>query len=149
MYKAKPLTLYRVIDEACPTGLIVKVKKYAVVGETERCFYVIAEDSVRYACKPNDEAWIKRNRRRVLKCQGGRRFCYLDLQDALKSYQRRKEWQLKHARLAVAKASAGNKVLKKLLENPALLTPELGLVEPSKYIAGLHWGDCSMEDFNY
>lgn len=132
--------LYRAFDSIGPDGLTIEFKEYTVIGETPQCWYVIASDLAHWPEIKGFEKHVLQKRKRVLKNQNGRRFCYVSKSDAMKSYQIRKRRQLGHADLAIARAQAGIAAAEKLLALESEI--ELPMTQPSEYIQGLNWEVC-------
>ena len=91
---------YASLDEE---GVHVKCERFVVIGETEHCYYVITA-SMRHLAGidwRNANPWQKKLRRRVLK-RSGRRYCYPDKQEALRSFKIRQRWRLSHAARSTA-----------------------------------------------
>lgn len=109
--------LYRVYDTICPEGLTLKWQEFTVIGETPKCWYVIASDRAYLAQSPGCAEAVKRSRKRVLKDQNGRRHCHTDKKQAMNSYLQRKHWQLSHAAMSEARGKAGVKAAKELLKS--------------------------------
>lgn len=138
MTKPKYPTLYRVTDSMSPGGLVVHFLEYAIIGETDKCWYVLPEGES-YLVKTNP-AYAKRCRKRVLKEQIGRRLCYVCKRMALNSYRERKRWQIKHAKTANARGEAGMLAADKLLLLEDIPTEDH--VEPSDHIQnGFDWSE--------
>lgn len=131
--------LYRVYDTIGPEGLTLQWQMYTVIGETPLCWYVLASDRAYLAQIPGYAEEVKRQRKRVLKDQNGRRHCYTDKKRAMDSYLSRKHWQLSHAAMSEARAQAGVKAAKKLIEAGGEIT--LPVTAASQYIQELNWGD--------
>lgn len=133
-------TLYRVYDEINPTGLTLRFQEYTVIGETPKCWYVIRSHLAYMTQVPGCAEEIKRQRKLVLKEQGGRRHCYVDKSTAMRSYLKRKRRQARHAELSLERSIAGVRAAE------ALLKAEGGIclphTEPSEYIECLGWEDC-------
>ena len=132
-------TLYRVYDTIGPSGLTLKWQEFTVVGETPLCWYVLRSDRLSLSLRPDDDPELKRQRKRVLKEQSGKRFCYSDKRFALESYRARKHWQGAHAKMSAARSEAGKAAAVRLLAVDGDI--DLPMTEPSKYIEGLGW-DC-------
>lgn len=132
-------TLYRVYDEIRQQGIELKFQEFTVIGETPLCWYVMRSDRAHMAQIPGYSEAVKRMRKRVLKEQAGRRYCYTDKILAMKSYLARKGWQLSHAAMSEARAKAGSLAAKALLESGVI---DLPFIQPSEYIQGLNWDEC-------
>lgn len=131
--------LYRVYDTICPEGLTLKWQEFTIIGETPKCWYVIASERAYLAQICGHAETVKRIRKRVLKDQIGRRHCYTDKKRAMNSYLSRKHWQLSHAAMSEARAKAGMKAAKELLKGEGEIT--LPVTAASKHIQELNWGD--------
>jgi len=89
-------------------GVRVVAEKYTVIRETPKCWVVVD----RWAAKlivdgvfRNHADYIRRESRYVLKDQShGRRFCYADKGQALRSYLKRKEAHARRAKLSLSMA---------------------------------------------
>ena len=137
---------YRFEDEIGPEGVTIHCRRYIVIGETPHCYYVIRESLAGYVGQTSDWAqqWLKKHRKRVLK-QSDRRYCYPGLMDALRSYKARKAWQLKHAALAEARATAAHAEAARLIESDVLCVESFSdghLCEGGEYIKGMNWEGC-------
>jgi hypothetical protein len=132
-------TLYRVYDTIGPSGLTLEWQEFVVIGETPKCWYVIRADREYLLRHANYAPELKRHRKRVLKEQGGRRYCYADKRLALESYRVRKHWQATHAKMSAARSEAGLKAAKKLLAIEAEIV--LPVTASSAYIQNLRWGE--------
>lgn len=130
-------THYRFFDTVGPDGVTVRCQKFDVVGETPCCYYVLPQGHG--FTRPES---IKKHRRRVLK-DSWRRYCYPDLEQALRSYRSRKKWQIQHAKIALCRAEAGLAAAEWQLKDPELIAPNLPFKCESgdEYIKGLGWGE--------
>lgn len=134
---------YRYVDEIGPDGLEVRCATYVVIGETAQCWYILDELSVSLFAGPNKagESLRKRYRKRVLKEGGehGRRFAYTDKALALKSYKRRKDWQMRHAQLSLERAKAAIGYFGDAKVESAV--PPDTLVIPCEYVQAMNWSE--------
>ena len=134
---------YRLVDTIGPGGVTIETRKYAVIGETPHCYYVMPDWLAHHATA--DDNWsrvlVKRHRRRVLK-QSYKRYCYPDIADALRSYKARKRWQLSHAKLAMARAEAGYAEAERLTSFGGLSETSFPhQCEGGEYVKCLNWSD--------
>lgn len=131
-------TLYRVYDTIGPSGLSLHWEEFAVIGETPKCWYVIKKSLAYLASLPGYSPCVMRQRKRVLKDQIGKRYCYTDKRRALESYKTRKHWQKSHAKLSAARSEAGHAAAEKLLATGGeIKLPNRAI--PNKYIQSLSW----------
>ncbi len=93
---------YRYDDYASVEGLEVRVSEFYPIGETE-CFYVVVDGFGKHCLDIGHIGNIKE--RRVSK-NALRSYCYSSIDDALYSYKKRKEAQVRHNKFALAKANA-------------------------------------------
>lgn len=128
---------YRFYDTIGPEGVTIQCQRYIVIGETPMCFYVIRSDLAGYGPET-----IKRKRKRVLKDQGGRRHCYPDKVQAMRSYRVRKDWQIKHATISLERAKAASEHASVLVSSPELIGDHPHICEGGDYFKELNWGDC-------
>ncbi len=129
---------YAALDES---GVHVMCERFIVIGETERCYYVISENSAHLVGK--EAGWahslVKKRRRRVLK-SSHRRYCYPDKMDALKSFAARQRWRISHAQRSMSMTELSLKVVKRQIE--------LGVTDApmrcghDDYTSSLRWEDC-------
>lgn len=140
-------TLYRVYDTIGPGGLTLHWQEFTVISETPLCWYVLQSDRLSLSLRPADDPELKRQRKRVLKEQSGKRYCYSDKRLALDSYRCRKEWQKSHARLSAARGEAGAEAAKALLADSG--APVLPMTQSNEYIQHLGWEDGSDVDYDY
>lgn len=129
---------FRYIDEIDPKGLIITCQRYVVVRESECCYWIALPSYESLALASIAKGLTPKYAKRVLK-DSHRRFAYPDKADALRSYKKRKEWQIRHAQLAMERAQAairyfGDSSVK------VTDTPERA-VAFSSYIQGMGW-DC-------
>lgn len=103
--------LYRVHDTITEDGLRLYWQEWVVVGETPKCWYVNRSGHVPQGVPVHKLKYVKR----VLKSQDGRRYCYSDKTEALRSYLIRKQWQATHAKRAMITAEAGRLAALQLL----------------------------------
>lgn len=99
---------WRYVETLEPDGVKLQARRYVVVGETPRCWYVLSESYASYLGVDSDyfREIIKRRRKRVLKQQDhGRRFCYVDRKLALHSLIMRKKFELRRVEMRKAVAS--------------------------------------------
>lgn len=133
---------YRLVDVISEEGVTIECRKFAVVGVTSRCYYVMPMWLSHHAFA--DDAWskllVKRHKRRVLKTSH-KRYCYPDIADALRSYKARKKWQIHHAKIAMARAEAGYAESAHLVDDWVSVETFPHLCEGGEYIKGLNWGD--------
>ncbi len=92
---------YRYDDYAYENGLEIKVSKFYPTRETEHCYFVINEWEKHLIKIGGDR--LKARQRRVLK-NSLRRYCYPTKDEALHSYKKRKEAQIRHCEFSLAKA---------------------------------------------
>lgn len=130
---------FRYFDELNPKGLEVVCKKFVVIGETEHCWYIVDEFYHGLFGSKGLGPMLKKYRKRVLKYGGehGRRFAYTDKSLALKSYQHRKRWQIRHAQLSLERAKAAIGYFgDHTIEN---IVPKDRIVIPCEYIESMNW----------
>jgi hypothetical protein len=87
---------YATLDEA---GVHVNCERFVVIGETERCYYVITDCLSHYAGLRDWKTaspWLKKQRKRVLKATSAssRRYCYPSKAHALESFKQRRSGAL-------------------------------------------------------
>ena len=101
---------YRYVDrhyEFCNVSL--EIEKWIPVHETEQTYLLVPEWAV------NAEGIVRySNPKRVLK-NSNKRYCYPCKDLAFKSFKIRKEWQIKHAKRSLSRAT---EALKLTLEKP-------------------------------
>ncbi|MNN05315.1 hypothetical protein D3C81_1180710 [compost metagenome] len=132
---------YRYYAALSEEDVHVKCERFIVIGETERCYYVISENSEHLVGKEADwaQSLVKKRRRRVLK-NSHRRYCYPDKMEALQSFAARQRWRISHAQRSTSMAQLSLKVVKRQIE--------LGMTDApmycghDDYTASLNWGDC-------
>lgn len=127
---------YRYFDEIDPKGLVITCQRYVVVRESERCYWLAISSYESLALASIAKGVTPKYAKRVLK-DSHRRFAYPDKAEALRSYKKRKEWQMRHAQLSMERAQAairyfGNSTVK------VTDTPERA-VAPSEYIQAMGW----------
>jgi hypothetical protein len=132
-------SLYRVFETISPSGVVLKWQEFTVIGETPRCWYVIRKELAYLAERATASEAVMRHRKRVLKDQYGRRFCYADKRLAMESYRTRKRRQLGHAEMSKARAEAGFAAAEKLLAAGGEIC--LPVTAASQYIQELDWSD--------
>lgn len=133
-------TLYRFEDAISPAGVTITCDEFTVVGETPACYYVMRKHDASMRAVFGDD-WGKKRRKRVLKDQHGKRYCYTDKRLALESYKVRKFRQNEHATLAKERAEAGYAEAIKLLEAPGPIEFESVVCAGGDYIRSLSWYD--------
>lgn len=135
---------YRYVDEIGPKGVAIVCETYIVSGETPACWYVLHEDQS-YLLPGNVsgsfwEASYKKARKRILKYEGGKKFCYPTREAALKSYTIRKRWQLKHTENAFQRAKTA---LAEVTERLKGVAPEgKHVCEGGEYFKQKCWDYC-------
>lgn len=137
--------LYRYWDEATPQGVKIRCDRYAVIRETEKCYFVVRagmESYVTYAEKgePWAKRWLAKYTKRVLKDQNGRRLCYTDRKRAMHSYMIRKTRQAQHLRRTLDQANLAMRKAVDLaeLDDPGIEDINCGHTD---YTQLLQWGD--------
>lgn|SRR3990167_9701164 len=134
---------YRFADEIGPDGVKIYCQRFVVVGETPRCYYVLRDGCAHYAKQDSDfsRAFVKQHRKRVLKTSW-KRYCYPELKDAMRSYVSRKSWQIQHAALATARATAALGEATRLVDFEGLAVESFPhQCEGGEYIKGMNWGE--------
>ena len=134
---------YRYFATLDEDGVHVLCERYVVIGETQRCWYVIRSEYAHYAGTNWSTAipWRKKLRKRVLKESSGRRYCYPDKIKAMESFATRQRWRIAHANRSIAVAELALSVARGALEEK---------VEPhdryqagqNEYTRSLRWADC-------
>lgn len=127
---------FRFYDTIGPEGVTIECQRFVVIGETPKCWYVIDQHLAGYG-----ESYQKLKRKRVLKAHGGRRMCYPDKADAMHSYRERKLWQIKHAKISLARAEAAADHTELLIKQPELIGDHAHICEGGDYIRELNWGE--------
>lgn len=128
---------YRYVDDIGPEGVTIRCEKWIVCGETPQCWYVIPEHAS-YLLGPAIYAdSLKKTRKRVLKYEGGKKLCYPNKDDALRSYRIRKRWQLRHTEHAVQRATTALAELERLTGLPE----DKHLCQGGEYFKELNWLD--------
>ncbi|MCU1752197.1 hypothetical protein [Pseudomonas sp. 6D_7.1_Bac1] len=136
---------FRYVDTIGPEGLTVTLQKWVAYAETDKCWYLASESDYRELVKGHQYGWtassLKRRRKRVLKHQylASRCFAYPDKERALNSYKMRKQWQIRHATLALERAKAAIGYFGDSSVD-VTETPDCAVI-PSEYIQELGWGD--------
>lgn len=133
---------YRYVDEVSEKGVTIVCQRWVVCGETDACWYVLPEG--RQYLMPGAtkghlyEQAFKKARKRILKYEGGRKFCYKTRDEALRSYTIRKRWQLRHTEHAYQRAKTALAELENRLKGkPA---PErLHVCEGGEYFKEMNW----------
>lgn len=88
----------------------IYLEKWPIIRRTEKGFWV--------------KKWWEINERFVLNNdKPGRRWAYEKKADALESYKRRKEWQIRHAEIAIAKAKQMLALVEKIKNDPNSSAP--------------------------
>ena len=128
--------LFRFYDTIGPEGVTIECQRYIVISETPQCYYVIKDHLRGYS-----DSFKKEKRKRVLKSAGGRRLCYQDKAEAMRSYKARKAWQISHAELSLERAKAAKATAELMLATPELISGESVICEGGEYIKQLSWGD--------
>lgn len=133
---------FRYVDELDPKGLEVTCKKYVVIGETDQCWYIVDEFHNNLFGGSQRESLLKQYRKRVLKDGGehGRRLAYTDKALALRSYKKRKSWQVQHAQLSLERAQAAIAYFGDNRAESAV--PPDRLVIPCEYVQAMNWSEC-------
>ena len=136
---------YRFEDEIGPGGVTIHCRRFIVIGETPCCYYVLPENMAGYVHQTSEwaKSWVKEHRKRVLK-NSWKRYCYPDLKDAMRSYKARKSWQLKHAALAEARATAAYAEAARLIESDVLCVESFAnghQCEGGEYVKGMNWSE--------
>lgn len=133
---------YRYVDELDPNGLQVTCKRYVVIGETDQCWYIVDEFHDSLFGGSQRESLLRQYRKRVLKDGGehGRRFAYINKALALRSYKRRKSWQIRHAQLSLERAQAAIAYFGDCKIESTV--PQDSLMVPCEYIQSMNWSEC-------
>lgn len=92
---------YRISEVLDPTGLLIKAIEYTPIKETECGYWVVSQyapswlspDELR---KRKFAKWVSKN--------SAKRYCYPSIEDAIKSFKRRKEVQASKLRLQLEQA---------------------------------------------
>lgn len=132
---------YRYYAELSESGVTVRCEHFVVIGETERCYYIIRKGMEHHAGRDwsTASAWLKKQRKRVLK-SSHRRYCYPDQMDALKSFAARQRWRISHAQRSTSMAELSLKMVNRQIE--------LGVTDApmhcghDDYTSSLRWEDC-------
>lgn len=127
---------YRFYDTIDEDGVTISCQRYVVIGETPLCWYVVKDYMAGYS-----KASIKENRKRILKAQGGRKHCYLDMNEAMRSYKIRKKRQIGHAELSMERAKAAHAQAVALLATGNVSSMDV-ICEGGDYIKELNWESC-------
>lgn len=132
---------YRYTDEISSKGVTIQCETYIVCGETPACWYVIHErDKYLMPGVDKDNYWhgsLKKARKRALKYEGGKKFCYTSRAGALRSYEARKRWQLKHTEHAYQRAKTALAEVRERLQGKP---PEKDHVcEGGEYFKQMNW----------
>lgn len=133
---------YRYYATLDPGGVTVSCERFVVIGETERCYYVIKAEYAHFAKTDWSTAstWRKKLRKRVLK-QSHRRYCYPDKTEALASFRSRQKWRIAHASKNLAIAELSLSVIEPVLEQK--IEPEEKYnAGQNEYTRSLSWEDC-------
>lgn len=136
---------YRYFATLDESGVTVRCERFTVIGETERCYYVIRSDYAHLAEIDWSKAdpWRKKLRKRVLKDSSGRRYCYPCKMHALQSFRQRQRWRISHAERSLAVAELSLSVVDLAIENLALIAPQDSYkAGQNSYTESLHWADC-------
>lgn len=131
---------YRYEATLNPDGVNIECRKYVVIAETPKCYWVIRDGSVGYARLAPDSEFVKRHRKLILKEKGGRRHCYPDRKDALKSLLIRKKRQLQHIERQTSVATLAIKGIEAALASEETLGDELKCGQDD-YTNSISWYD--------
>lgn len=103
---------FRFSDQIGPEGVTVSMETWVAYAETDKCYYLVPASEFVELVYGHQYPWsasrLKRRRKRVLKHQfySSRCFAYPDKERAMNSYKIRKEWQRRHATIALERANA-------------------------------------------
>lgn len=109
---------YRYYTSLTDSGVSIHCERFVVIGETERCYYVITADYADIADRDFKtlHPYYQKLRKRVLK-RSHKRYCYPDRKQALQSFIARQSWREKHAKQALSQAKLAGDKARLLLEN--------------------------------
>ncbi|WP_374979041.1 hypothetical protein PSGK_19045 [Pseudomonas solani] len=135
---------YRYYSDLGPGGVSIHCETFTVVGETERCYYVLSERYSYIHAFPDAERLTKKYRKRVLK-DSRIRLCYPDRRDALVSFRLRQQHRQRHLQRQQSVTNLALDEAIRLLQLNQLpnerSTSGHGCGH-DEYTRSLSWGDC-------
>lgn len=126
---------FRYIDSISPTGVTITCERYVVVRESEHCYWIAHENNRGWVRMQIEKGVIPKLARRVLKSSWCR-FAYPDKAEALRSYEARKRWQIRHAQLSLERARAA---LDEVADRQGI--SDKHLCAGGEYIRGMNWSE--------
>lgn len=133
---------YRYFATLDENGVHIKCVRFVVIGETERCWYVLPESRAYMLGQSWAAERVKKLRKRVLKSSHGRRYCYPDKARALDSFARRQRFRLSHVKRSMSIAELAGKEAERLLDAKQLPDENSWYGHPcghASYTASLTW----------